>query len=233
MPTELGRRTLVDVSFDQGTTWLSLGGKTDVSPQITPTKQDATTYETNGIKSVEITLQDAVVVVKLLNESNASNVLDPTQVALNGLIGSFGTAARCWIRWYDNQGRAGNDNWKMYAVVEKSPSGTSVDGLDEDTFTFTVDGQLSRITNPFAAALAPVVLAATPGGAAAGALVQITGQGFATATLVKFAAVTVTVYQILGDTVIEAVMPAGSAGSAPVTVTNPIGVSNSLAYTRA
>lgn len=233
MPTELARRTSVDVSFDSGVTWFQLIGKNDVSPTITPTKQDATTYETNGIKSNEVTLQDATLVVKVYNESNTSNVLDPTQVQLNLCIGSFGTAARVWVRWYDNQGRAGNDNWKMYAIVEKSSSGTAVDGLDEDTYTFTVDGQLSRITNPYASTLAPVVLAATPSGAAAGALVYVTGQGFATATAIHFAAVNAPVFQILGDTVIEALMPAGSAGSAPVTVINPVGTSNALAYTRA
>lgn len=81
----------------------------------------------------------------------------------------------------------------------------------------------------------PVVVAATPSGAAAGTLVTITGSGFAGATSVKFAAVAVAAgnYTISADgTTIYAVMPAGSAGSAPVTATTPAGTSNALAYTR-
>lgn len=230
MPTELARRTNVDVSADN-TNWFQLIGKTDVQPTITPTKQDATTYENAGWKSSEVTLQEWGVVVKCLRESNASNVLDPTQQLLVARIGQFGTSARIYIRWYDNQGRA-DQSWSGLAIVEFANTGTSVDGLDEDTFTFTGDGVLTAISNPYAAALAPVVLSATPSAVAVGGLVRILGQGFTGTTLVKFGAVTATVRDILGDTAIEAVMPAGSAGSAPVTVTNATGVSNSLAYTR-
>lgn len=230
MPTELARRTIVDVSVDN-TNWTTFIGKTDVNPTITPTKQDATTYENGGWKSSEVTLQEWSLVVKCYRESNSSNVLDPTQQLLIARIGQFGTAARIYTRWYDNQGRA-DQAWSGYAIVEFANTGTAVDGLDEDTFTFTGDGILTPITNPYASSLAPVVLAATPGSATTGGLVKITGQGFATATTVKFGAVTATVTQILGDTTILAVVPSGSAGSAPVTVINPVGTSNALAYTR-
>lgn len=81
-------------------------------------------------------------------------------------------------------------------------------------------------------AAAPTVAGATPGGAAAGALVTITGTKFTGASAVKFGAVSATVYTVLSDSTIVAVMPAGTAGSAPVTVTNGTGTSNSFAYTR-
>lgn len=232
MPTELARRTNVDISVDGGTTWLQLIGKTDVQPVISPTIQNATTYENGGWKSNEVTLQEWSVVVKCLRESNSSNVLDPTQELLVARIGQFGTNARVMVRWYDNQGRA-DQSWSGLAIVTFANTGTAVDGLDEDTFTFTGDGTLTPISNPYASSLAPVVISALPSGAGAGALVTILGQGFASATAVKFAAVTATVTKIYGDTMIVALMPAGSAGSAPVTVINPVGTSNALAYTRA
>ena len=77
------------------------------------------------------------------------------------------------------------------------------------------------------------MVAATPAGAAAGAQVLITGSSFTGATGVKFGAVSATVFTLLGDGAIVAVVPAGSAGSAPVTVINATGTSNALAYTRA
>lgn len=230
MPTELARRTSVDISVDN-TNWLQLIGKTDVQPTITPTKQDATTYENAGWKSNEITLQEWGMVVKTLRESNSSNVLDPTQQLLVARIGQFGTSARIYIRWYDNQGRA-DQSWSGLAIVEMSNTGTAVDGLDEDTWTFTGDGVLTAISNPYAASLAPVVISATPSAVAVTGLVTILGQGFSTATAVHFAAVNAPIFKIYGDTMITVVMPTGSAGSAPVTVINPVGTSNALAYTR-
>lgn len=81
----------------------------------------------------------------------------------------------------------------------------------------------------------PVVSAATPTAVAVGGLVQIIGTGFAGvtgSTGVKFGGVNATSYLVIDDTHINAIMPAGSAGSAPVLVTSPGGASNALAYTR-
>lgn len=81
----------------------------------------------------------------------------------------------------------------------------------------------------------PVVTSALPTAAAVGQTVTIKGTGFqgvTGATGVKFAAVNATTYEVINDNVIIATMPAGSAGSAPVTVTSPGGPSNALAYTR-
>lgn len=81
----------------------------------------------------------------------------------------------------------------------------------------------------------PVVSSALPTAQPVGTLVTITGSGFTGATAVKFAAVNVAAgnWSVNADgTIINAVMPAGSAGSAPVTVVTPAGTSNALAYTR-
>jgi len=81
----------------------------------------------------------------------------------------------------------------------------------------------------------PTVVSATPSAVAVGGLVQIIGTNFlgvTGATGVKFGAVNATSYTVIDDTHINAIMPAGSAGSAPVTVTSSGGTSNALAYTR-
>lgn len=79
----------------------------------------------------------------------------------------------------------------------------------------------------------PLIVSALPSAAAQGNIVTITGSGFLGATAVKFGAVNATSFVVNGDgSVVYAVMPAGSAGSAPVTVITPAGTSNAQAYTR-
>lgn len=79
---------------------------------------------------------------------------------------------------------------------------------------------------------APVVESASPSAAATGAQVVIRGTGFTGATAVHFGAVSVTTFTVVDAFTIVAIMPSGSAGSAAVTVTTPVGTSSALAYTR-
>lgn len=82
------------------------------------------------------------------------------------------------------------------------------------------------------AAAVPVVTSALPSGAAAAALVTITGAGFTGATAVKFGATAATAFTVVSDSIIVATMPAGSAGAANITVTGPGGTSAAFPYTR-
>ncbi|MGL3804720.1 IPT/TIG domain-containing protein [Paeniglutamicibacter sp. R2-26] len=77
----------------------------------------------------------------------------------------------------------------------------------------------------------PVIVAATPSGAAASDTVTITGTGFTGATGVKFGASNATSFQVVSASSITAVVPAGSAGSAQITVSTPNG-NATFAYTR-
>lgn len=82
----------------------------------------------------------------------------------------------------------------------------------------------------------PTISSVLPAGAAATQLVQIIGTGFTGVTGgtgVKFGATNATSYTVIDDTHITAILPAGSAGSAPVTVTAGVEVSDAHAYTRA
>lgn len=78
----------------------------------------------------------------------------------------------------------------------------------------------------------PVVATALPSAAVAGAIVTVTGSGFYGATAVKFGAVSANAYTVVSDVQLTAIVPPGTAGSAPVTVVTPSGTSNALAYTR-
>lgn len=236
MSIALARKFRLDATSDLtlASGWTQVKAITDLNPEITPSNEDASTYETNGINSVEPTMQDAVVTATFLRQTTAG-VYDAGQELVRACVGQFGDAARVGIRWYDKNG--GPEAYSMVAIPTWKRSQTAVKNLEAATVTFTVtDGTLNlNISNPGTAAAAPVVLSATPSGVAAGGIVEITGTGFTgtvASTGVKFGSTAATSWIVVSDSVIVAVMPAGTAGAANVTVTNGVGTSNSLSYTR-
>lgn len=72
----------------------------------------------------------------------------------------------------------------------------------------------------------------SPDPAGAGEIVTITGTGFATATAVTFGGTAATDFDVVSNTEITAVLPAGSAGATNVVVTNSVGPSAPYSYTR-
>lgn len=227
----LARRFRIDVSSD-GTTWVQVKGVTDFNPQVTPNKQDSTTYDSNGWDSVEISANAWSVTLKVLRQTVAG-VFDPGQELIRARQSQFGAAARLYIRWYDNTGLPEANTG--YAIVEWNRSKTGVKDLDEAQATLTGDGALTAITNPYAPTAVPVVTSASPTAVAVGGLVTIIGQGF-TGTVVtsgvKFGATNATNWVVVSDSEIIATMPAGTAGAANVVVTNATGASVALSYTR-
>lgn len=231
MATALARRFKVDVSTN-GTTWVPLKGINDLNPPISPTLQPADDYDTDGWNGFEKTMQSWILTIKALRKTVAG-VFDPGQELVRAAMLGFGDAARVYVRWYDRNGAP--EAFSGRAIVGWVPSKTGVADLDEVTITLTGDGALASIANPYAASAVPVVLSATPSGASVGQLVTITGTGFigtVPTTGVKFAAVNATSWSVVSDNVIVAVVPAGSAGSAPIIVTNGAGASAAFPYTR-
>lgn len=227
----LARGYKFDVSTD-GTNWVHPKGLDNLSDKIDPNVENANEYDSDGWSSGEITLYNWSLVTGMHRKADAG-VEDPGQALIRACRGQFGDAARLYVRWYRTDGI--DEAWSGRAIVGVESRDTGVENIASWTVTFTGDGEATAITNPYSGSLAPVVTSATPSGAAAGTQVTIKGNGFTgvvPATGVKFGAVTATVTTVVSDSTIVAVMPAGSAGPAPVTVTNGTGVSNSLAYTR-
>ncbi|MBS0231725.1 MAG: IPT/TIG domain-containing protein [Proteobacteria bacterium] len=232
MPSAFARRFKVDLSADN-TTWINLKGIEDLAPSENATLQPADTYDTNGFNSFEKTMTGAKLVAKVLRPTTAGIPSDPGQELARATRFQFGTAARLYVRWYDRNG--GTEAYSMQALVDWNQSKSGVADLDEVTITFTADGVVTPITNPYNASAKPTIVSVTPSGATAGTLVTITGQGFTgvnPASGVKFAAVTAVNALIQSDTQIVVAMPAGTAGSAAVTVTNGVGASDPFAYVR-
>jgi hypothetical protein len=231
MSVSLARRFKVDVSTD-GTTWLPFKGMQDFSPKENSTTQSTATYDNAGYDSFEKTLTAWEVTIKA-NRPTTAGVFDPGQELVRAAQFQFGDQARVYIRWYDRNGAAGAKSGR--ALVDWNQSKTGVADVEEVTASFKGDGVLSDISNPYAAAAVPVIASATPSGASVGQLVRITGANFTgtiSTTGVKFGAVNATTWDVISDSLIEAVVPAGTAGAANITVTNAAGVSTAFSYVR-
>lgn len=83
----------------------------------------------------------------------------------------------------------------------------------------------------------PTITTALPASMGAGMTVRLTGTGFSTVNAAVLANVTVggvaaAAIEVLNDSRIDITLPAGTAGSAPIIVTNPYGASTAKSYTR-
>lgn len=129
--------------------------------------------------------------------------------------------------------KAGGPTINASLVIMPATIGGTADGnIVLATVQLPVNGAPVFVDTP----AAPIITSALPSGAAAGAQITIRGTGFTGttgATGVKVGGVNATSYVALDDFTIVAVVPAGTAGSAPITVTSPVGTSTGFAYTRA
>lgn len=238
MSVLLARRYRIDATTDLtlASGFVEVKRITDFDPNITPNLEDATSYDTNGISAVEPTMQDATPTLTFLSQIITA-VRDPGQALLLAAVGQFGNSARVGLRWYDRNGLSGSDNGSAVVIPQLKRAATGVKNLESITATCGVtDGILNlSIANPIAGATVPVITSVTPSGAGAGAAIAIVGSNFTGttgATHVTIGGVNATSYTVQSDGLITAVMPAGSAGSAPVIVTNVAGASASFPYTR-
>lgn len=231
MTTALARRFKVDVSTD-GTSWIPVKGINDLNPPVSPTLVAADDYDSDGWNSFEKTMQSWILTIKALRKTVAG-VFDSGQELIRAAQLQFGDEARVYVRWYDRNGAP--EAYSGVALVGWAPSKTGVADLDEVTITLTGDGVLTSISNPYNATAIPVLISATPTAVAAGGQVKIVGTGFTgtvATTGVKFGATNATSWLVLSDSVIVAIMPAGTAGAANIVVTNAAGPSTALSYTR-
>jgi hypothetical protein len=235
MATTLARKFRIDVTSDQtlATGWLQLNGIDDWNADTAPTVEDTSAYDTTGWTSSEITMQAWTATASVFRRQ-VSNVYDPGQELCRVAgMGQFGTAARLGVRWYDKNG--GAEAYSGIALVDWTRNNTGVSNVEKATIVFTgTDIALNMgITNPGTAATAPLLLSALPSGRGAGQIVTITGSAFTGTVSMTIGGVATPNFVVNGDNQIVAVVPTGTAGSAPIIVTNGVGPSTALPYTRA
>lgn len=233
----------VNLGTPEAPNWQPIRFVSALDPQVSSVTQDGATYDDNGAPHPVKTSESWTVggTVQLHRKTDGTYL--PEVEKLLDLAGpeAVGNSAAGHFRWYDDPTGWEPNPDEAYegrgtvAVTRQNTGNDQIAGL---TFTITGQGRRTRISNPSTASAgtAPALATALPSGAAQGALVTITGSGFTGvtgATGVRFGGTNATSYVVVNGSKIVAVMPAGSAGSAPVTVTHPTtGVSAPLAYTR-
>lgn len=237
MTTTLARKFRVDVTTDLtlASGWTQLNGINDLDPEISPDMEDTSAYDTTGWSTSEPTMQSWTLKATFFRRI-VSTVYDPGQELVRACVGQFTTAARCGVRWYDKN--AGPEAYSGIAVVGWSRSNTATKNVEQAIATFTgTDIPLNlNISNPISGVGAPIITAVTPGTGATASAIAIMGQGFTGTTGASHVTVggtNATSYTVISDNLITAVVPAVSAGSAPIIVTNVTGASNSFAWTHA
>jgi len=246
--TELGFSYEYAVDINLGTTaepdWRFIRFSSAIDPQVTSVTQDGATYDDDGAPHPIKTSESWTLGLTVQLHRQADGTFLPEVEKLLALAGpeAVGNAATGHFRWYDDPTGWEPNPDEAYegrgtvAVTRQNTGNDQIAGL---TVTVTGQGRRTRISNPSTATsgATPALVSALPSGAAASAQITITGSGFTGVTGaagVKVGATNATSYVVVSGTKIVAVVPAGTAGSAPITVTHPTnGASAPLAYTRA
>jgi hypothetical protein len=232
----------IDLGYPGGPeNWVDVRRMSDFKPTPTPITKPAQTYDDLGSPNESKTGESVATSFSVLGNRSATTgkYLPEVQKLVDATRPSAkGEDAVVRMRYFHKPeiGTPDPDEaFEYLATVAYAPQNVGAEG-DVERLDFTLTGQGPRIeiTNPFAGwgAVAPKAASAAPSGAAAGELVRITGSGFVGATGVKFGATNAGDFEVLGGSTIVAIVPAGTAGSAAITVTTPGGTSPALPYTR-
>lgn len=114
--------------------------------------------------------------------------------------------------------------------IELNRPNTGSDDAGWWGFAMNSIGGLTSIPNPVGALAVPAISQVYPATGATGDAVFLHGANFTGATAVKFGATNATGFTVVDDRHIRAIVPAGSAGAANLTVTTPNGTSAALAF---
>lgn len=227
----------IDLGYPVGPEdWTQVAFITDASDSNEKTKSDTATYYDQGSARNAITGESWGLTFNHQLQRNPDGTFIEVLAKLvdAAKFGRRNTGAKVKVRFYDTEGAAYAYQGEAYVSMARAATGNAEVGAF--TFTLEGDGPLTEITNPTDTNVAPIVTSATPSGVAANGIVVIRGSNFQDATDVKFLTVssgTKNIAWFIDDpNTIYARMPAGTAGSAPVTVINAAGTSNALAYTR-
>jgi len=134
------------------------------------------------------------------------------------------------VRWFDTLGA--DYAYEMTATIEHSRPNTGDQDAGWFGFTFTATSTPEKVPNPVLDDADPALASAAPSGADATERVLVTGIGLTGATGVTIGGTAGTGVVVHDDRHLSFVVPAGSAGSAPIIVTTPAGSSAALPYTR-
>lgn len=210
--------------------WINVPDITGLNPSAPPKQKDDTTYANKGQTSQAKTGEDWTMQVQVKGVKDLAGEFQDELLILINAADAIGQSNVIGYRYY--HATSPSLAYQGTAGVEWTRANTDNDSIEFFSFTLTGKGDRAKITNPGVTIPKPSIVTATPSGAAAGSVVVVKGSAFTGATAVKFGATAASDFQIVDANHIAATVPAGSAGSAAITVTTPAGVSDAFPYTR-
>jgi hypothetical protein len=244
--SQLSQRWLlqVDTAFSNtAPAWVPVFGQKSFGYTIASSTVDNSTSDT-GIWGSKFTVGLAWTATAKLEHELFNGAEDPGQAFLRQAGSPTGANALpklVHLRFFDRFG--GPEVFEGWANVSWAPD---IAEKDTEKITVTFDGQNAlfgvgdtlpgggTLASPIATNSKAVLISASPAAQTAGKIVTIHGANFTGATAVSFnnVAVAAGAFNVESDSVIAAVVPAGSAGTGDIRVTNSVGVSDPLIYTR-
>lgn len=205
----------------------------DLNPAFTAKTRARNTYASKGVDQA---LKYGDNLVLTWNHEPVRDANGEFQPELRALIEASRRNGRDNILTLDVYDALGADYaFSAQFAISVTLGGTGWDDKRWYAITATQYTPVEWITNPVLTGNVPVLTSADPSGAEAGDTVYIQGSNFSGVTgagAVKFGSVAGTNADAISDTLLSVTVPAGSAGSAPITVTNAAGTSDPLPYTR-
>ena len=199
----------------------------------TPVTVQREVYGTKGVQSMDIIGYNVVTTFSAEGVRDANGqIAQPWLVDLVRAAAQIGAANKMDFQDFDALDESLPAFEGTYSV-SYVPGNTGYADKALFNFTLTSDGVVDEITSPIAGTGIPIVESALPAGAAPGDQIAIRGYKFTGTTGVTIDAIAVAEFIVVDDNTLVIVVPATVSGSAPIVVTNAIGVSASFAYTAA
>ncbi|MFE7017556.1 phage tail tube protein [Streptomyces sp. NPDC057651] len=148
--TTLARRFRLEVDMSNTTTpsWAVVPGVQEFAPKIEPTDQDSTTYGSDGWAENTRTMLAWSVETTITHRAHpTTGAWNAAQEKLRAASKTFGAPSYVHVRWYDRDGKAG-DNYEGSALVTWEPDGGNSEDLDTISVTLTGSGPAVEIPNP-------------------------------------------------------------------------------------
>jgi hypothetical protein len=146
----LARKWKMDVdqsAAQDGSGYIPCRAIMDFQPQVSPTMQDDSDYDSNGWGSDVKTMLKWSNVVKFGRKRGISaHAFDAGQEVLKAAHDKFGAAGVVRVRWYDRDG--GPEAYEGFAQVQWSEDGGNASALDGVSVTLTGQGARTTIVNP-------------------------------------------------------------------------------------
>lgn len=240
--TTLGKSYEYGLDVNLGTyadpIWQSVRRMSAWQPSTPGTTTDVASYDDLGSPNEDITGRTFGASFTVQgNRSLSTGRYLPELDAMVNAAKRKGEAAVLDVRWY-HKPELGTpdptDAGRSFVTVEVTRSNTDNTGVEVKSITLTGKGEFEDIANPFAGweVTAPTIQSVTPAGALSGDLVTINGSGFLDASAVTFDTIASDDFQVINGATIVALVPTDDAGTVPVVVTTPGGVSTAFQFTR-